>query len=141
CRDRGRDLLLQTRLWRHTLHLARARSFQGLHLVRRGGPQSGAVRPPQTGIAASALPSGSSRQLSLTGATRNASPLLAAAIKTRKRSEAQHNRSAPGLATSLKTRLYGRALAGAATPLRCVPPDDRAIRPDCANIKTFGRFP
>jgi hypothetical protein len=52
-----------------------------------------AVRPPQTGIAGAALPSGSSRQLSLTGAARNASPLLAAAIKTRKRTEAQHNRS------------------------------------------------
>ena len=48
----------------------------------------------------SALPSGGSRQLSLTGATRNASPLLAAAIKTRKRTEAQHNRSALGLATA-----------------------------------------
>jgi IS5 family transposase len=34
-----------------TLQLARARSFQDLHLVRGGGAQSGAARPPQTGLA------------------------------------------------------------------------------------------
>src|SRR5438105_3543144 len=50
-RDRGRDLLLQTRLWRRTLHLARARPLQGLHLVGGGGPQPGTARPPQTGVA------------------------------------------------------------------------------------------
>jgi len=45
-RRRARHLLLQTRLWRSTLHLARARPFQGLHLVRRRRPQPDAVRPP-----------------------------------------------------------------------------------------------
>jgi hypothetical protein len=34
------------------LHLARTGSLQGLHLVRRGGAQPGAVRPSQTGLAA-----------------------------------------------------------------------------------------
>jgi hypothetical protein len=34
------------------LHLARTGPLQGLHLVRRGGAQSGAVRPAQTGLAA-----------------------------------------------------------------------------------------
>src|SRR6516225_3923919 len=43
-RHRGRHLLLQARLWRRTLHLARSRPFQGLHLVRRGGYQR--LRPP-----------------------------------------------------------------------------------------------
>ena len=54
----GRHLLLQTRIRRSTLHLARARPLQGLHLVRGGGPQPGPVRTPQTGLASSA-PSGS----------------------------------------------------------------------------------
>jgi transposase, IS5 family len=45
-RDRGRDLLPQTSLRFGTLHLARARSLQDLHLVRGGRPQSGAIRPP-----------------------------------------------------------------------------------------------
>jgi hypothetical protein len=39
------------------LHLARARPLQSLCLVRRGGPQPGAVRPPQTDIE----PTGASR--------------------------------------------------------------------------------
>src|SRR5437899_8559446 len=55
----GRDLLLQTRLWRRTLHLARARPLQGLHLVGGGGPQPGAARPPQTGVASPAAASDS----------------------------------------------------------------------------------
>ena len=42
------------------VHLARARPLQSLYLVR-SGPQSGAVRPPQTGIAA---PSFAQRQQS-----------------------------------------------------------------------------
>src|SRR6202011_6150668 len=44
-RDRGRDLLPQASLRFGTLHLARARSLQDLHLVRRSSPQSGAIRP------------------------------------------------------------------------------------------------
>ena len=50
-RHRGRDLLLQTRLWRSTLYLARARPLQGLYLVRRRRPQPDVVRPPQIAIA------------------------------------------------------------------------------------------
>ena len=45
-------------LARCTLHVARARPLQDLHLVRGGGPQPGAARPPQTGVA-----SGPDRQL------------------------------------------------------------------------------
>jgi len=51
-RHRGGDLLLQARIWRRSLHLARTGPLQGLHLVRRRGVQSGAVRPAQTGLAA-----------------------------------------------------------------------------------------
>src|SRR6516165_1569542 len=51
-RHRGGDLLLQARVRRHSLHLARTGPLQGLHLVRRGGAQPGAVRPAQTGLAA-----------------------------------------------------------------------------------------
>src|SRR5215472_15814538 len=36
--------------------MARARPLQSLRLVRRGGPQPGAVRPPQTGIAPQLAP-------------------------------------------------------------------------------------
>src|SRR5204862_725895 len=50
-RDRGRDFLPQASLRFGPLHLARARSLQDLHLVRGGGAQPGAARPPQTGIA------------------------------------------------------------------------------------------
>jgi hypothetical protein len=49
-RDRGRHLLPQARPRFRTLHLARARPLQDLHLVCSSGPQPGAVRPPQTGI-------------------------------------------------------------------------------------------
>ena len=55
-RYRGRHFLLQARLWRGTLHLARARPLQSLGLVGGGGAQPGAVRPPQTGIAPHPLP-------------------------------------------------------------------------------------
>src|SRR2546430_15642104 len=57
-RDRGRDLLSQESLRFGTLHLARARSLQDLHLVRGGGAQPGAARPPQT-VIASGPPTGS----------------------------------------------------------------------------------
>src|SRR5438132_323046 len=53
-RDRGRDLLPQASLLFGTLHLARARPLQGLHLVGGGGPQPGAARPPQTSVASPA---------------------------------------------------------------------------------------
>src|SRR5215831_773123 len=49
---RGGNLLLQARVRRRSLHLARPGALQGLHLVRRGGAQPGAVRPAQTGLAA-----------------------------------------------------------------------------------------
>jgi IS5 family transposase len=39
------------RLWRRPLHVARPRSLQGLPLVRRGGAQPRAVRPPQISVA------------------------------------------------------------------------------------------
>src|SRR5215831_12363083 len=51
-RHRGGHLLLQARVRRRPLHLARTGALQGLHLVRRGGAQPGAVRPAQTGLAA-----------------------------------------------------------------------------------------
>src|SRR5262252_9051236 len=51
-RYRGGDLLVQARLRRRPLHLAGSGSFQGLHLVCRGCPQLGAVRPTQTSLAA-----------------------------------------------------------------------------------------
>ena len=49
-RDRGRHLLLQARLWRGTVYLARARPLQGVCLIHGGGPQPGAIRPPQAGL-------------------------------------------------------------------------------------------
>src|SRR6516165_6070184 len=52
----------------------------------------------------SASPSGSSRQISLTGATRNPIPPALATTKTRKHLRSRRNRSVLGLATSLKTR-------------------------------------
>ena len=51
-RHRGGDLLLQACVRSRPLYLARTGPLQGLHLVRRGGPQPGAVRPAQTGLAA-----------------------------------------------------------------------------------------
>ena len=44
--------MLEARLRRRPMHLARIGPLEGLHLVRRGGPQSGAVGPPQTGLTA-----------------------------------------------------------------------------------------
>src|SRR5205823_15130185 len=44
-RDRGRDFLPQASLRFGTLHLARARSFQDLHLVRGGGAQTWCCSP------------------------------------------------------------------------------------------------
>src|SRR5690242_17450316 len=49
---RGGDLLLQACVRSRPLYLARTGPLQGLHLVRRGGAQPGAVRPAQTGLAA-----------------------------------------------------------------------------------------
>src|SRR4029450_3044657 len=57
---------------------------QSLYLVRRGGPQSGVVRPPQTGIAASASPRATIGQTGLTSVARNAIPSHCAATITRK---------------------------------------------------------
>src|SRR5580700_7956834 len=83
-RDRGRHLRLQTRLWWSTLHLARARPLQGLHLVRRRRPQPDAVRPPQIAIARA--PAGSGGRLGgLSGLARNAIPLLIVTTETRRR--------------------------------------------------------
>ncbi len=42
-RDRGRDLLPQASLWFGTLHLARARSLQLIHLVLGCRPQPGSL--------------------------------------------------------------------------------------------------
>src|SRR5437867_4110441 len=42
------------RAYGSTLHLARARPLQGLHLVGGSGPQPGPARPPQTGLASPA---------------------------------------------------------------------------------------
>ena len=52
-RHRSRRRLVQARLRRRPLHLARSPTLQGLPLVCRGRPQPGAVRPTQTGLAAS----------------------------------------------------------------------------------------
>jgi len=71
-RHRGRHLLLQAGLWRRSLHLARARPLQGLHLVRRGRPQPGAVRSPETGLAD---PAGPGRR-SHTAAARSDLPVI-----------------------------------------------------------------
>ena len=52
-RHRSGGLLAQARLRRRPLHLAWSGALQGLRLVCRGRPQPGAVRPAQTGLAAS----------------------------------------------------------------------------------------
>jgi IS5 family transposase len=82
-RHRGVDLLLQTRLRRRPLHLARVAILQGLHLVGRGRRQSRAVRPPQTGVATSSrLNAAATGKITLTGTARNASHVWVAAITT-----------------------------------------------------------
>src|ERR1700758_2270734 len=83
-RDRGRHLRLQTRLWWSTLHLARARPLQGLHLVRRRRPQPDAVRPPEIAIARAPAGSGG-RPGVLSGLTRTAIPSLIITTETRSR--------------------------------------------------------
>jgi hypothetical protein len=70
--EAGISCFIQARLWRRTLHLARPRPFQGLHLVRRGGPQPGLVRSPQTGIAPSFRQPAAIDHISLTRVARNA---------------------------------------------------------------------
>ena len=84
---RGRDLLPQASLRFGPLHLARPRSLQDLPLVRGGGAQPGAARPPQTGIAP--VQTGSSgdgrrTQTSLSACARQTILSTAGAISTRK---------------------------------------------------------
>src|SRR5438093_13772664 len=83
---RGRDLLPQASLRFGPLHLARPRSLQDLPLVRGGGAQPGAARPPQTGIAP--VQTGSSgdgrrTQTSLSACARQTILSTAGAISTR----------------------------------------------------------
>src|SRR6266446_1884918 len=102
-RDRGRDLLLQTSLWRSTLHLARARPLQGLHLVGGGGPQPGAARPPETGVASPAAAGDSAAgQINPPDPTRYTIPAPRAATATRKCAGTCPNRTTARLATPLK---------------------------------------
>ena len=114
-RHRGGNLLLQARLRRCPLHLARTGPLQSLHLVRRGGAQHGAVRPAQTSLAAPDGKAMQNRQIRPTSTARNAIPQPASATKTRK----VHERSAARIAICpvrpclyrLKAALYGCALA------------------------------
>jgi IS5 family transposase len=65
--------------------LARARPLQGLHLVGGGGPQPGAARPPQTGVAASAAAGDSAAgQIGPPDPARYTIPSTCAATATRK---------------------------------------------------------
>jgi hypothetical protein len=92
---RGRHLLLQALLWRRTLHLARPRPFQGLHLVRRGGPQPGLVRAPQTGIDPASPPVAAIDHISLTRAARNAIIFLMPTTRARTAAGSLRTRSDP----------------------------------------------
>src|SRR5205085_11645702 len=86
-RDRGRDLLPEASLWFGSLHLARARSLQDLHLVRGGRAQPGSARSSHTGIAPAQTGSfgdGRRKQTSLSTLARQTILSAAAAISTRK---------------------------------------------------------
>jgi hypothetical protein len=97
------DLLLQTRLWRCTLHLARARPLQGLHLVGGSGPQPGGARPPETGLASPAAAGDSAAgQINPTDPARYTIPSPRAATATRKCADARPNHTTARLATPLK---------------------------------------
>jgi IS5 family transposase len=81
-RHRGGDLMLQAGLWRRPLHLARSGTLQGLHLVCRGGPQLGAVRPPQTSLADPLTPNRRPSAISPTQAARDPIPQSPYATQT-----------------------------------------------------------
>src|SRR5207244_11615476 len=128
-RHRGRHLLLQARLWRRPLHLARAQTLQGLHLVSRGRPQPGAVRPPQTGVATLARPKVAAiSKITPTGTARSASRVSVATIRTGKERETPVSRRAAlplVLSTPLKKKAFMEAHwvqawigLGADTPMR-----------------------
>src|SRR6516164_3210430 len=112
-RHRGGDLLLQARVRRHPLHLARTGPLQGLHLVRRGGAQPGAVRPAQTGLAAPDGKAIKNRQIRPSSTARL--PIPAQVVATIARNAPVAHRSA--LATPLKnTPLWTRTSWGNAEP-------------------------
>src|SRR5215467_8676586 len=114
-RHRGGDLLLQARVWRRPLHLARTGPLQGLHLVRRGGAQSGAVRPAQTGLAAPDCKPMKNRQIRPPSTARLPIPAQVVATSARNAPIAHRALVVPPLLTAEKKRLYGRALAVIAT--------------------------
>src|SRR6516162_7925658 len=108
-RHRGGDLLLQARVRRRPLHLARTGPLQGLHLVRRGGAQPGAVRPAQTGLAASDCKVIKNRQIRPSSTARLPIPVQVVATNARNAPVAHHAHVVLPLATPLKnTPLWTR---------------------------------
>ena len=107
----GGDLLLQARVWRRPLHLARTGPLQGLHLVRRGGAQSGAVRPAQTGLAAPDCKPVKNRQIRSPSTARLPIPVQVVATIARNAPVAIALISFRRCYTDAKIRLCGRALA------------------------------
>src|SRR5499433_1609886 len=107
---RGGDLLLQARVRCRPLHLARTGPLQGLHLVRRGGAQSGALRPAQTGLAAPDCKPMKNLQIRPPSTARLPIPVQVVATNARNAPIAHRAHVVRPCYAAEKKRLYGRAL-------------------------------